>query len=91
MQVGMGCLRNNLYYLSDSAVDAPDVKVIKVNNISAQTSTNDNPVDKYTLWHNRLGHIPDSKMKMIPILKSISSKQSRMCLICPMSKFTKLP
>ncbi|GJX71149.1 cysteine-rich receptor-like protein kinase 8 [Tanacetum coccineum] len=44
------------------------------------------------LWHHRLGHVFDSKLKHInefPV--SISIECLGKCLSCPMAKFTKLP
>lgn len=43
------------------------------------------------LWHNRLGHIPFSKMKDIPYIPcNFSSKQSFGCSICPMARQSRL-
>lgn len=38
-----------------------------------------------------LRHISDSKLKLIPSLKSLTCPQPKVCLTCPMSQFTKLP
>lgn len=87
--MGVGYLKNNLYYLGDSCPS--QTPGVSVNNGSIQTFKNNPPIDKHALWHNRLGHISDSKLKLIPSLKLASHTQHKTCLICPMSKFTKLP
>lgn len=47
-------------------------------------------VSKETLWHQRLGHAPMRKLRMI---KKIGVKEDSqdVCLACPLAKFTKLP
>lgn len=87
--VGVGYLKNNLYYLGNSSIHR--TSEVSINNSSIQTSKSHPPIDKHTLWHNRLGHISDSKLKLIPSLKITTHTQPKNCLICPMSKFTKLP
>nr|XP_009760003.1 PREDICTED: uncharacterized protein LOC104212438 [Nicotiana sylvestris] len=43
------------------------------------------------VWHFRLGHIPFSRMKGIPILSPcLSSKQSFPCPVCPLARKTRL-
>lgn len=44
------------------------------------------------MWHNRLGHVPFSKMKDISSIPAhFSSKQPFLCNICPMARQTRLP
>ena len=45
----------------------------------------------YVLWHNRLGHAPMNKLKMIECISNTCVKTDDVCLTCPMAKFTKLP
>ncbi|GJW78498.1 retrovirus-related pol polyprotein from transposon TNT 1-94 [Tanacetum coccineum] len=48
--------------------------------------------NSYALWHHRLGHVSDSKLKHIKELSVYVSKECLgQCLSCPMAKFTKLP
>ncbi|GJW58011.1 retrovirus-related pol polyprotein from transposon TNT 1-94 [Tanacetum coccineum] len=48
--------------------------------------------DSYGLWHHRLGHVSDAKLKhMHDLLVSLSKSCLDNCLSCPMVKFTKLP
>lgn len=47
--------------------------------------------DQFTLWHNRLGHAPVSKLKLIDCIKHCTHEINQVCLTCPMAKFTKLP
>ena len=50
-----------------------------------------NLADEYSLWHNRLGHAPVSKLKYISCIKYYVGASDKVCLTCPMSKLTKLP
>lgn len=44
------------------------------------------------LWHNRLGHVPFSKMRQIPSIPvKFSLNQSFFCPVCPMARQTRLP
>ncbi|GJR80268.1 retrovirus-related pol polyprotein from transposon TNT 1-94 [Tanacetum coccineum] len=46
----------------------------------------------YSLWHLRLGHISDSKLKHVSGISNSNDKTNIVsCLSCPMAKFTKLP
>ncbi|GKB06228.1 cysteine-rich receptor-like protein kinase 8 [Tanacetum coccineum] len=46
----------------------------------------------YSLWHLRLGHISDSKLKHVSGISNSNDKTNTVsCLSCPMAKFTKLP
>ncbi|XP_074378524.1 uncharacterized protein LOC141720067 [Apium graveolens] len=42
------------------------------------------------VWHHRLGHLPMSKLQLIPDVPKVK-KQELVCLSCPMAKFSKLP
>uniref|UniRef100_A0A803LMX4 Retroviral polymerase SH3-like domain-containing protein n=1 Tax=Chenopodium quinoa TaxID=63459 RepID=A0A803LMX4_CHEQI len=44
-----------------------------------------------TLWHQRLGHAPMTKIKKIEELRGVDNKCEGICIICPAAKFTKLP
>ena len=45
---------------------------------------------EFALWHKRLGHAFESKLKHIDSI-SVSGKCKEVCLTCPMAKFAKLP
>ena len=45
----------------------------------------------YELWHKRLGHAPMSKLRYITSLLCKNSTSQKVCITCPMAKFTKLP
>ena len=47
--------------------------------------------EEYGLWHNRLGHAPMKKLKLIGCIKDDVDESVCVCLTCPMAKFTKLP
>lgn len=42
------------------------------------------------VWHHRLGHLPMSKLQLIPDLPKVQKKEL-VCLSCRMDKFSKLP
>ncbi|XP_074305524.1 uncharacterized protein LOC141640740 [Silene latifolia] len=49
-------------------------------------------VDSYSLWHNRLGHAPYTKLQYINSIKlTAAAKNKQICLSCPMAKLTKTP
>lgn len=41
-------------------------------------------------WHHRLGHASTTTLKFIPCVKPFLHQSSKICITCPMSKFTKL-
>ncbi|KAL2938126.1 Retrovirus-related Pol polyprotein from transposon RE2 [Bienertia sinuspersici] len=45
---------------------------------------------KSTLWHYRLGHISESRLKLIPELQNHKCDEGDVCIICPMAKQTRL-
>lgn len=70
---GVGKLQNGLYYLLDVPVDSVDMNTLcaafgdyERRNYSSNLAT----VESYTLWHNRLGHAPTPKLKLIPAIAS---------------------
>ncbi|PWA90678.1 hypothetical protein CTI12_AA098680 [Artemisia annua] len=93
---GLGRKKSGLYHL----VNLPAEKVDRVFNslvkttlqkfsLSAVGSVNNS---SYALWHHRLGHVSDSKLKHMNDLPVVVSKSHTAdCLSCPMAKFTKLP
>lgn len=46
---------------------------------------------KSTIWHLRLGHIPEERMRMIEELKDVKMEPNEICITCPQAKQTKLP
>lgn len=76
----VGTLQSGLYYMKE------DICFSTVNMDNAVTAESN-----YTLWYNRLGHAPMSKLKFIPYLNSLQQPTDKVCVTCPMSKFTKLP
>ncbi|PWA59712.1 hypothetical protein CTI12_AA224970 [Artemisia annua] len=54
-------------------------------------SSNKQTVSSYGLWHHRLGHVSDSKLKYMNDLPDSVSKSSDICLSCPLAIFTKFP
>ena len=75
----IGTLQHGLYYMKDSPFSLSI-------NYAAKTSESE-----YALWHNRLGHAPLAKLRYILSLKSKLLPTDKVCITCPMSKFTKLP
>lgn len=45
----------------------------------------------YAIWHLRLGHVAYSKMKLMSHVVPQKVDAEKVCLTCPMAKFTKLP
>lgn len=43
------------------------------------------------MWHQRLGHVANTKMQHISQIKGLVEHQEEICVTCLMSKFTKLP
>ncbi|KAL9240988.1 hypothetical protein vseg_015149 [Gypsophila vaccaria] len=59
-----------------------------------QTSSSiDDKLFKYLVWHMRLGHLPSYKLKFIPKIhdKVRHDFNPPMCLACPLAKMTKSP
>lgn len=46
----------------------------------------------YLLWHHKLGHVPFTKIKNVPLIPmKFSQKQPFTCTICPMARKNILP
>nr|GEV95210.1 reverse transcriptase domain-containing protein [Tanacetum cinerariifolium] len=97
---GLGRLKAGLYHLVNIPSEQVDSGFKKMVYNTMQTfalSVENNVVNKYVsnsyaLWHHRLGHVSDSKLKHIKeIFVSISMECLGQCLSCPMAKFTKIP
>lgn len=81
-------LRKNLYYLSDKVFPGAESNMC---NATSKSNSFVNVNDMYTTWHNRFGHASDFVLKFVNCVKTLIPHQPKVCLICPMSKFTKLP
>lgn len=49
------------------------------------------PITTATLWHQRLGHAPFSKIEKIGAINRKKQSSTEVCLTCPLAKFTKQP
>ena len=97
---GIGEYKNGLHHLVNASLEhiLPEL-LYKGNRLLAQLYSMHNGQHtfvgiankhaEFALWHNRLGHAPESKMKYIDSI-SVSSKCKEVCLTCPMAKFAKL-
>ncbi|KAJ8428160.1 LOW QUALITY PROTEIN: hypothetical protein Cgig2_028035 [Carnegiea gigantea] len=56
--------------------------------IIVATTVNENP--DVSIWHQRLGHAPMSKLQHIACIPKMNGKLD-CCLTCPLAKFIKLP
>ncbi|GJV02856.1 retrovirus-related pol polyprotein from transposon TNT 1-94 [Tanacetum coccineum] len=93
---GLGRLKVGLYHLVNIPSEQVDSVFKKLVYNTMQTFAlsvvNKDVLNSYALWHHRLGHVPDSKLKHIKELHvSVSKECLGPCLSCPMDKFTKLP
>ncbi|GKB21608.1 retrovirus-related pol polyprotein from transposon TNT 1-94, partial [Tanacetum coccineum] len=99
---GLGSMKEGLYHLANVTHDKIDFVVSKLMQDSMQKFflsalgnlkfDNKVPRDSYGLWHHRLGHVSDTKLKCMNDLPvSLIKTSSDNCLSCPMAKFTKLP
>lgn len=73
-----------VYYLS---VDNP-LPAISNASVNVSMSTASNSLE---VWHNKLGHAPIQKIKIIPHLSIMNKNADAICLTCPMARFTKPP
>ena len=50
-------------------------------------------MSKYSLWHDRLGHIYDTRLQVLKPLLGISdvSRDDSTCIVCPNAKQRRLP
>lgn len=78
-----GTVSNGLYHMCNSMSPNLNLQCLAVSKASLS--------EQYTLWHNRLGHAPASKLKYIDCIKHCAGVTEQICLTCPMAKFTKLP
>lgn len=92
--VGVGEMKRGLYYLNNNKVNV----IVKA--MSGQRTCE--PVigkfekkgddNEYKLWHLRLGHASFSRLKYVDEVKPFLSQHNKqVCVICPLSKMTKLP
>nr|GFA30112.1 cysteine-rich RLK (receptor-like protein kinase) 8 [Tanacetum cinerariifolium] len=97
---GLGRLKSGLYHLVKIPSEQVDSVFKKLVYNTMQTCAlsvvnnvlNNDVSNSYALWHHRLCHVSDSKLKHIKeLLVSISKECLGQCLSCPMAKFTKLP
>ncbi|GJT46623.1 retrovirus-related pol polyprotein from transposon TNT 1-94 [Tanacetum coccineum] len=94
---GLGRLKEGLYHLINVPADKVDSvfsSLVKASlqkfSLSALGNTCVN--DKYGLWHHRLGHVSDAKLKhMHDLPVSLNKSCFDKCLSCHVAKFTKLP
>ncbi|GJW19502.1 hypothetical protein Tco_0026938 [Tanacetum coccineum] len=94
---GLGRLKEGLYHLINVPADKVDsvfsslVKAsLQKNSLFALGNTCVN--DKYGLWHHRLRHVSDAKLKhMHDFPVSLNKSCFDKCLSCPMTELTKLP
>ena len=98
---GLGEFRNGLYHLVNSPLEniSPELlckghrlleQLYKMQSEHQVFAGLANKKAEYALWHQRLGHAPESKLKHIDSI-SASGKCKEVCLTCPMAKFAKLP
>ena len=98
---GLGEFKNGLYHLVNSPLeDIPSELLCKGHRLLKQLTKMQHGYQgfvglahkkaDYALWHQRLGHAPESKLKHIDAI-SASNKGKEVCLTCPMAKFAKLP
>lgn len=84
---GKGTVVNDLYHMTNTIDNEVSVKP----GVHCLTASKIGLSDQFTLWHNRLGHAPVSKLKLIDCIKHCTHEINQVCLTCPMAKFTKLP
>lgn len=83
---GEGLLRNGLYYLTC------DISRPCINSAYGASFDNASFKDSYEMWHNRLGHAPATKIKLIPQLKTkVKYSENKVCITCPLARFTNVP
>ena len=48
-------------------------------------------LSEFELWHRRLGHLADRVVKLVPAIKSSSSRKqlNKACIVCPQAKQTR--
>lgn len=91
--VGVGKIRQGLYYLQS---EKPCAKGVAMTGKSSQEGSNvtkeeSKAKNEFTVWHQRLGHAPVSKMQHINRVKPyLSQHKNQVCLTCPMARMTRL-
>ncbi|GKC70113.1 cysteine-rich receptor-like protein kinase 8, partial [Tanacetum coccineum] len=94
---GLGRLKEGLYHLINVSADKVDSvfsSLVKTSlqKFSLSVLSNKTVKDNYELWHHRIGHDPDVKLKQMHDLPvSLTKSCFDKCFSCPMEKFTKLP
>lgn len=83
----LGRLTHGLHYTIDKGIHTTERASYSLANV-----VNSNKMMEHAkLWHNRLGHAPISKIKILfPHLDIRSMKDSFLCTICPASRKNKL-
>lgn len=92
--IAVGKAHQGLYYLIDHLSGNVDQEWI--NSISPKCNASSSKEDlkaasEFDKWHLRLGHASSARLKLIPCVKPFVQQQSKICVTCPMSKFTRLP
>lgn len=85
--LAVGYAKNGLYYLSNASKKHTAFSASPP--LSHTSAISNTPLDT---WHLRLGHAPILKIKQIHCLSlTRPNDESKICVTCPMAKFTKLP
>lgn len=84
-----GYVRNGLYYLSTDCLSFP-VPNNSVNVGASANASNSQSTNNLDIWHHRLGHAPIPKIKLIPHMPKFIKSYDKICITCPMARFTKL-
>ena len=85
--IGVGEARNGLYYLTNHKT-----RQLPSNWFApASVSLNAASTVSMEVWHHRLGHAPVSNIKRIPQFSTLESEPDKVCISCPLAKFTHLP
>ncbi|KAF9679350.1 hypothetical protein SADUNF_Sadunf06G0005900 [Salix dunnii] len=96
--IGLGEIKNGLYQFQHIQVPPNALmcklsKYFDIHPLHSTCATNTSPI--FNLWHYRLGHISNSKLKLIkdPIIikDSYPTVNEIPCSICPMARQHKLP
>lgn len=95
---GVGEARNGLYYLINhltKPLPAEWLTSLQSQHAFNSATTKDSALaidlsNSTEVWHHRLGHALVSNIKRIPFLSKLSYSD-KVCITCPMAKFTKLP
>jgi len=96
--LGIGKEHKGLYFLMNKALEEIDSKledIIKDMILAGHyglvvTGNGVQHTNSYELWHKRLGRAPFSKLQHLPGVQ-LQNKATKVCIVCPMAKLTKLP